>query len=243
MEKLLTVTEVAAYLRTTTTTIYRWLKQGRLSAVKIGKEWRISEEQLKSVMSSGSKISNSLWDKLNKKEHLLLITEKDSEITEFEVSFFRRALSEGAGIMKGCWWQETDKVCEQYERNGLDVKTLEKEGLLNVIDFQSLYRKEGVEGPLRAWSAGIESAVAKGHTRLWASGSPAMDCIGGNAEALLSFEARLNQAIQDMPVIGICPYSLENPSNYKNFSKLISLMDCHSGVVFYGKNQCKLLRQ
>lgn len=200
MEKLLTVTEVAAYLRTTTTTIYRWLKQGRLSAVKIGKEWRISEEQLKSVMSSGSKISNSLWDKLNKKEHLLLITEKDSEITEFEVSFFRRALSEGAGIMKGCW-------------------------------------------PLRAWSAGIESAVAKGHTRLWASGSPAMDCIGGNAEALLSFEARLNQAIQDMPVIGICPYSLENPGNYKNFSKLISLMDCHSAVVFYGKNQCKLLRQ
>ncbi len=47
MEKLLTVTEVAAYLRTTTTTIYRWLKQGRLSAVKIGKEWRISEEQFK----------------------------------------------------------------------------------------------------------------------------------------------------------------------------------------------------
>ena len=38
MNELLTVQEVADFLRTTSTTIYRWLKNGKLQGVKIGKE-------------------------------------------------------------------------------------------------------------------------------------------------------------------------------------------------------------
>lgn len=43
--------EVAEYLRTTTTTIYRWLKQGKIRVVKIGKEWRIYESSLESLLT------------------------------------------------------------------------------------------------------------------------------------------------------------------------------------------------
>lgn len=46
MNELLTVQEVADFLRTTSTTIYRWLKNGKLQGVKIGKEWRISRVAL-----------------------------------------------------------------------------------------------------------------------------------------------------------------------------------------------------
>ena len=243
MDNLLTVTEVADYLRTTTTTVYRWLKQGKLSAVKIGKEWRISEGQLKSIFDHSDSMPCSFWERLGPKEHLLLVTEKNTEITEFEVSFFKQALSEGSCVMKGCWWQDTDDVCEQYRHLGLDVDALIKDGLMKIIDFKPLYRAEGANGPVRAWSSSARQAVSRGFPRLWASGSPVMNCCGSSAASLLAFESSLNHTIQDLPVIGVCPYSLEHKSNRDNFNKLMTLIDCHSGVVFHCENQYRLLRQ
>ncbi len=37
---ILTLEEVAAYLRLTPQTIYRWAQEKRIPAVKLGKEWR-----------------------------------------------------------------------------------------------------------------------------------------------------------------------------------------------------------
>lgn len=38
--EILTLEEVAAYLRLTPQTIYRWAQEKRIPAVKLGKEWR-----------------------------------------------------------------------------------------------------------------------------------------------------------------------------------------------------------
>lgn len=38
--EILTIEEVAAYLRLTPQTIYRWAQEKRIPAVKLGKEWR-----------------------------------------------------------------------------------------------------------------------------------------------------------------------------------------------------------
>jgi excisionase family DNA binding protein len=37
---ILTIEEVAAYLRLTPQTIYKWAQEKRIPAVKLGKEWR-----------------------------------------------------------------------------------------------------------------------------------------------------------------------------------------------------------
>jgi len=49
-EELLTVPEVAERLRMTTMTIYRWIEEGRLQALQIGKHYRIRESDLEAVM-------------------------------------------------------------------------------------------------------------------------------------------------------------------------------------------------
>lgn len=38
--EILTIEEVAAYLRLTPQTIYRWAQEKRIPAAKLGKEWR-----------------------------------------------------------------------------------------------------------------------------------------------------------------------------------------------------------
>jgi excisionase family DNA binding protein len=41
MDELLTVTEAAACLRVSQATLWRWCQEGRVPALKIGREWRI----------------------------------------------------------------------------------------------------------------------------------------------------------------------------------------------------------
>jgi len=43
---ILTLEEVAAYLRLTPQTIYKWAQEKRIPAVKLGKEWRFRKSIL-----------------------------------------------------------------------------------------------------------------------------------------------------------------------------------------------------
>ena len=50
MERLLTPEEVAERLRLSVITVKKWLRQGKLQGVKVGKLWRVPEEEVKKVM-------------------------------------------------------------------------------------------------------------------------------------------------------------------------------------------------
>ena len=48
-ERFLTTEEVAAYLRVSRATVWRWCQEQKLPAFKIGREWRISQARLDSL--------------------------------------------------------------------------------------------------------------------------------------------------------------------------------------------------
>ena len=50
MCEIMTPSEVAERLKVTERTIYKYLANGELEAVKIGRVWRITQEQLKSFL-------------------------------------------------------------------------------------------------------------------------------------------------------------------------------------------------
>ena len=50
MEQLYTPEEVAENLKVTRKTIYNWIHEGKLQAVKVGHFWRISETELKRLL-------------------------------------------------------------------------------------------------------------------------------------------------------------------------------------------------
>ena len=55
-DELLTIAEVAAYLKLSRRTAWRWCKSGRLPAVKIGHQWRISQSDLEAFIRRRGKL-------------------------------------------------------------------------------------------------------------------------------------------------------------------------------------------
>jgi len=51
---LYTLAEVAEILKVTRRTLYTYVKEGKLKAVKIGKYWRVSEAALREFISTGT---------------------------------------------------------------------------------------------------------------------------------------------------------------------------------------------
>lgn len=50
-DEIMTVQEVADYLRISRTTVWRWCNEGRLPAFRIGREWRIKREALEETIA------------------------------------------------------------------------------------------------------------------------------------------------------------------------------------------------
>ena len=52
--KIYTLTEAVDILKVTRRTLYNYIKSGQLKAVKMGREWKITHENLKGFIESGT---------------------------------------------------------------------------------------------------------------------------------------------------------------------------------------------
>lgn len=60
--KIYTATEVCEILKVTKRTLYNYLRAGQIKAVKIGREWRFTEESVKEFALNGT--SSDYYEKL-----------------------------------------------------------------------------------------------------------------------------------------------------------------------------------
>ena len=56
MGQILTVKELAEYLKLTNVTIYKYLKEGKLPAHRIGNRWRFDKDQIDELMKRGEEV-------------------------------------------------------------------------------------------------------------------------------------------------------------------------------------------
>ena len=54
-KEVYTINEVSSILGISTTSIYAWVKSGRLPGVKVGKFWRIRREEVEKALKNGVK--------------------------------------------------------------------------------------------------------------------------------------------------------------------------------------------
>ena len=52
--KVYTLKEVEDILKVTQRTLYNYIKGGQLKAVKLGREWRVTDEELKNFLKTGT---------------------------------------------------------------------------------------------------------------------------------------------------------------------------------------------
>ena len=73
MDEIMTVEEVAAYLKVSKNTVRRWCVKGKLPAFKIEREWRINKKELEKVIQQSSPGQDKV------QEQSLVIAGTDSE--------------------------------------------------------------------------------------------------------------------------------------------------------------------
>lgn len=57
--KVYTLDEVADILKVTKRTLYTYVKEGKLPAVKMGKYWRVSQDALEAFISTGTPVADA----------------------------------------------------------------------------------------------------------------------------------------------------------------------------------------
>lgn len=57
--KVYTLDEVADILKVTKRTLYTYVKEGKLPAVKMGKYWRVSQDTLEAFISTGTPVADA----------------------------------------------------------------------------------------------------------------------------------------------------------------------------------------
>ena len=70
MDEILTVSEVADFLKVSRTTVWRWCKHGNLPAFKIGRSWRIHRSVVERIISQLPVAEHSSNRKLSPEEDL-----------------------------------------------------------------------------------------------------------------------------------------------------------------------------
>jgi PTS system nitrogen regulatory IIA component len=59
MESVLTITDVAKKLQLSTTTVYKYAEGGIIPSMKIGKQWRFTEDDVNKYLQSCKNQSNT----------------------------------------------------------------------------------------------------------------------------------------------------------------------------------------
>lgn len=245
-EALLTVEEVAEYLRTTPNTVYRWCRSGKLPARRIAKEWRISIAELDQALTghraaASRPLSRTLANGLRDRDHVAVITGSGDGVYEVESAFFQLALSKQGKLFKGCWWQHPDDVRQRLTREGLPVDDLESAGRLIIVDLTAAFRRAGIDGVVASWMAVAAEAARPGGGRLWGSGAPRQDSCGGDGAILLALEDALHRAMTRHPVVAICPYYFA--AGELCAEALLGLAQHHAAMLLHSPERSLLLRR
>jgi excisionase family DNA binding protein len=246
LTRMLTTQDVAAYLQVDPNTVYRWCREGKIGAVKVGREWRIDQRDLSEFLRARrnssplprSSLKSIFRNQLLEPEHLMVMLTNPEKVFELEVEFFQVALEQEMPIFKGCWWQQPDEVRHRYVEAGLPVEKLEKQGRFVIHNFWGAYSRAGAQGVLDLWN--MQADVWRGET-FWGSGSHLLDQWKDNWDSFFDYESRLHTVLCQLPGVVLCP-CVTTPTVAEGTTHLLDLTAHHHGVLILTKQSPMLMR-
>lgn len=137
-QELWSAEQVARYLGVTPLTVYRWCRQGRLPALKIGKSWRIRRAVLEDFLRGserGPSLSARLGAFVTVPDHVIGIAASLPLVYRVDAAFFQVAEARG-GLLVKIYGPETSALGAPraaLTHEGLDVARLEATGRLHFV--------------------------------------------------------------------------------------------------------------
>jgi len=244
LKPLLTVQEVSELFKVHSMTVYRWIKNGKLSAVKIGREYRVAQEVVEKHFHAGPEYKETvninkpftLSAVLKKSEHIMALVTDSESLLQLELDFMDTGLAKGARLFKSCWWQDPDDFRSLASAQWTDLEALEAKGQLVIKDLRRLYQERGIAAAALSWTKELSNAFDLGFSQLWGSGSPNASCFTNGLPELLAFESYLNSILAGQPIVAICPY-LGTLSRAEE----LELSRHHTGILVFSDQKNKAL--
>jgi excisionase family DNA binding protein len=171
-DELLEVPEIARYLKVSDVTVYRWCKQGRLPALKLGHHWRVRRSALKTFLERGEH-SATLFGRLRSfyrvPDNVLAIAQTHELLFRLDAAFFGVGEVRGGKLAKfhgPLTGSSVEELRVHLEGAGLDVERLEGEGRLRFVPEDHSIPKDDHTEALRQV---YEEEVNGNGRALWAS--------------------------------------------------------------------------
>jgi excisionase family DNA binding protein len=130
---LLSADDVAGLLGVKETTVWRWCREGNLPCLKVGKHWRVRREALEEFLRHSERpttLVGQLSSFLQVPDNVLAIAQNIELLHRLDAAFFRVGEAHGGMLVKFYGGEEhsEDELRADFERNGLEVERLEREG-------------------------------------------------------------------------------------------------------------------
>jgi len=139
-DELLEVSEVAAHLRVSEVTVYRWCREGRLPCLKIGGSWRIRRGALRDFLRHAERSSTlvgQLRSFLRVPDNVLGIAQTPELMYRLDAAFFQVGEARGGTLVK-FYGDRTrpspDELRARLEGKGLKVTRLEDAGRFRLVE-------------------------------------------------------------------------------------------------------------
>jgi excisionase family DNA binding protein len=249
VSEFLTPLEAAHQLKTTRNTIYRWMRAGRLPALKVGGVWRIPRSALE--LRRGPVVGSApvrgrvhewseVLDRLERAphSHWVVVTGEPEEVYDVDASFLRRGLAGDRLVVKGYWCGSEDEVRRALRARGLDVEGAERAGRLVFLAMHEEYRLGGLAGVLRRWEELWDRARRLGLRGMWKTGSPVLDD-RAPFEAVAQVEDAAAAFFDRPGAHAICPVHVAPDPRWH--ARLTRLLGAHGVAVYRADDRATLL--
>src|SRR5829696_9569527 len=169
---LLSAEDVAQLMGVKESTVWRWCREGNLPCLKVGKHWRVRREALEDFLRRSERsttLVGQLRSFLQVPDNVLAIAQNIDILHRLDAAFFQVGEAEEGLLVKfyGGEVYSEDELRTEFEKNGLEVGRLEREGRFLMRPEDPHDGREEVLGQL------LEEKVSEGRT-VWASFNWAM---------------------------------------------------------------------
>lgn len=229
--------DVARLMGVKETTVWRWCREGRLPCLKVGKHWRVRRQALEDFLRRSERsrtLVGQLSSFLRVPDNVLAIVENIDLLHRLDAAFFNVGETRGGLLVKFYGGEEKseDELRSRFEKNGLDVRRLEREG-------RFLMRPEGdpLTGRENALVRFIEEDAGDGRT-VWASFDWAKQA---DLDAALEQQERLAELVDARQLV-VKTAALEEAIEQWPAATLRRVQSSHAGTILASESGLSLGR-
>lgn len=236
-KELLDPEDVANYLGVAQTTVWRWCRDGEMPCMKIARSWRIRREAFEAFLERSER-SETLVGRfrsfLEIPDNVLAIAQNQELMHNLDAAFFRVGEARD-GIMAKFMSDESateDELREDFERHGLEVERLEKEGRFRFIE-----ESDQTSGrPQELWGL-LEEGIDEGRS-VWANFNWKREM---DLETALSQQEKLSQFVENSQLV-VKTAVLEDALDKWPGADLRRAHVVHSGTIWLSESGLSLNR-